>query len=117
MRLYLLSFCLFAAAISIPVLFASQAYAYNNYNCDDFSTQEEAQDEYDSDYGDPNYLDGDDDGVACEDLPSQDYNNANYSSDYDDSGASPNSSSSSDNNWGWVWIVIIVVIVIAVASS
>ncbi|MEZ5077910.1 MAG: excalibur calcium-binding domain-containing protein [Solirubrobacterales bacterium] len=38
-----------------------------DYNCDDFATQEEAQE-----YllpGDPYRLDGDDDGVACEDLP------------------------------------------------
>jgi hypothetical protein len=39
-----------------------------DYDCEDFSTQEEAQE-----YllpGDPYGLDGDDDGVACEDLPS-----------------------------------------------
>jgi hypothetical protein len=36
-------------------------------DCADFATQEEAQAEYDSDPSDPNGLDGDDDGVACED--------------------------------------------------
>ncbi|HET9197705.1 MAG TPA: excalibur calcium-binding domain-containing protein [Solirubrobacterales bacterium] len=39
-----------------------------DYDCADFATQEEAQE-----YllpGDPYGLDGDDDGVACEDLPS-----------------------------------------------
>jgi hypothetical protein len=39
-----------------------------DYDCEDFSTQEEAQE-----YllpGDPYGLDGDNDGVACEDLPS-----------------------------------------------
>lgn len=56
------------------------ARAYNEYNCDDFSTQAEAQEEYDYSYGDPNYLDGDSDGIACETLPSE-YNG--YEADYD----------------------------------
>jgi hypothetical protein len=69
--------CLTTLALSYhPVL------AYNPYDldCSDFSTQEEAQQEYDSDDSDPNYLDGDDDGVACESLPSE---SANYSTDYE----------------------------------
>ncbi len=40
-----------------------------DYDCEDFASQEEAQE-----YllpGDPYGLDGDDDGVACEDLPSE----------------------------------------------
>lgn len=39
-------------------------------NCDDFDYQEQAQQEYDRDRSDPNQLDGDDDGIACEELPS-----------------------------------------------
>jgi hypothetical protein len=43
------------------------------YNCDDFTTQKEAQDVFDhckySDDNDPHRLDGDKDGVACESLP------------------------------------------------
>lgn len=44
------------------------------YNCDDFRTQEEAQEvfeycKFDSS-NDPHRLDGDKDGVACESLPS-----------------------------------------------
>lgn len=43
------------------------------YNCDDFRTQSEAQNVYDTcKFGknnDPHRLDGDDDGVACESLP------------------------------------------------
>jgi hypothetical protein len=39
-------------------------------NCDDFDTQEEAQAVLDADPSDPNRLDADGDGVACEDLPS-----------------------------------------------
>lgn len=41
------------------------------YDCDDFSSQEEAQATFEaSDDSDPSGLDSDDDGVACEDLPS-----------------------------------------------
>ncbi len=39
-------------------------------NCSDFATQEEAQAVLDADPGDPNHLDGEGDGVACESLPS-----------------------------------------------
>ena len=44
-----------------------------SYNCDDFTTQEEAQSVYDAcKFGknnDPHRLDGDDNGVACQGLP------------------------------------------------
>lgn len=56
-----------AAAASFPL--SGVAFAQDNLNCDDFATQEEAQAEYDSDPSDPNNLDADDDGIACEDLP------------------------------------------------
>jgi len=36
-------------------------------NCEDFSSQSEAQEELDADSSDPNGLDADDDGEACED--------------------------------------------------
>ncbi len=55
------------AAAAISVVWAGSAMAVD-YDCADFATQEEAQE-----YllpGDPYGLDGDDDGVACEDLPS-----------------------------------------------
>lgn len=44
--------------------------SYNAYNCADFNTQIEAQTvmEY-CGSGDIHYLDGDDDGIACESLP------------------------------------------------
>ncbi len=35
-------------------------------NCDDFASQAEAQDFYDDDPSDPQGLDADDDGIACE---------------------------------------------------
>jgi hypothetical protein len=39
-----------------------------DYDCADFATQAEAQEYLEP--GDPHNLDGDDDGIACEDLPS-----------------------------------------------
>ncbi len=45
------------------------ANASNDLDCSDFDTQPEAQDELDADPSDPNGLDGDSDGVACESLP------------------------------------------------
>ena len=39
-------------------------------DCGDFATQQEAQAELERDPSDPNRLDGNDDGVACESLPS-----------------------------------------------
>lgn len=56
--------------LTMPALLALMpaSAAAVDYDCEDFATQEEAQE-----YllpGDPYGLDGDDDGVACEDLPS-----------------------------------------------
>jgi hypothetical protein len=53
------------------VLLALPALAQDELNCTDFAFQEDAQAEYNSDPSDPNGLDGDDDGLACEDLPSR----------------------------------------------
>ena len=39
-----------------------------DYDCDDFETQEQAQDVYEQDTSDPHGLDSDDDGEACEGL-------------------------------------------------
>jgi len=41
-------------------------------DCADFATQEEAQAEFEKDTSDPNGLDADNDGKACEELPSGD---------------------------------------------
>lgn len=45
------------------------------YNCDDFRTQEEAQEVYEyckfGNGNDPHRLDGDKDGIACESLPKE----------------------------------------------
>jgi micrococcal nuclease len=42
--------------------------ADSNLDCASFETHEEAQRVYEQDLSDPHYLDGDGDGVACEDL-------------------------------------------------
>jgi hypothetical protein len=52
------------------------------FDCADFSTQEEAQAEYDSDPSDPSGLDADDDGEACEELDSGGGGGADTSGQY-----------------------------------
>ncbi|MGW5362400.1 excalibur calcium-binding domain-containing protein [Actinopolymorpha pittospori] len=59
-----------AASTLVLMGFAGVANAADDYNCGDFQTQEEAQRVYDQDPSDPNGLDQDNDGIACEDLPS-----------------------------------------------
>lgn len=98
--------------------------AYGNYyNCDDFSSQEEAQAVYEEDTSDPNYLDGDDDGVACEALPSESdhyesssfaaddsytADTSSYASSDDDSNYDSSESSHADYSWFW-WLIAIIV--------
>src|SRR5919112_6271906 len=43
--------------------------ADGDYNCADFVTRAQAKAVLDRNPGDPHYLDGDGDGVPCEDLP------------------------------------------------
>lgn len=60
----------FAAALIALLMLALPASAQTDLNCDDFSSQEEAQAVLDADPSDPHGLDGnDDDGLACEGLP------------------------------------------------
>ena len=40
----------------------------SNLDCASFATHEQAQRVFEQDLSDPHYLDGDDDGVACEEL-------------------------------------------------
>jgi LPXTG-motif cell wall-anchored protein len=54
---------------SALLAFAPSAYAQDEKNCDDFRFQAEAQAVLDADPRDPNNLDGDNDGLACENLP------------------------------------------------
>lgn len=53
-------------ALLVAVGFPAAAAA--DYDCSDFATQEEAQEHLSP--GDPDRLDADNDGIACEDLPS-----------------------------------------------
>src|SRR5215204_1520547 len=48
---------------------AGPAQEGGDLDCADFGSQEDAQTVYDQDPSDPNGLDGDGDGVACEELP------------------------------------------------
>ena len=74
MRRLLLLTALCMAAV---LMFAPAAMAQDEFDCEDFATQEEAQAEYDADTSDPSGLDGPigesstgEPGVACEELPS-----------------------------------------------
>jgi hypothetical protein len=57
------------ACESLPLQEPSPSGGGGDLDCSDFATQEEAQRVLEQDPSDPNYLDGDNDGVACEDLP------------------------------------------------
>ena len=62
-------------ALAVTVLTAGMSYPLagvalaQDVDCSDFSTQAEAQAVYNQDPSDPNRLDTDNDGVACEALP------------------------------------------------
>lgn len=51
------------------VLLGAPASAQGDLDCADFATQAEAQTTFMADTSDPNGLDRDDDGIACESLP------------------------------------------------
>src|SRR5215208_189491 len=65
-----LTFFVFASTFSCISIYAEKVAAQDIRNCSSFATQEEAQAELNRDPSDPNGLDGDNDGSACEDLPS-----------------------------------------------
>ncbi len=50
---------------------APPAQANHGLNCPDFEFQEDAQEFFDRDRSDPEGLDRDNDGIACENLPSR----------------------------------------------
>lgn len=56
-------------AATFFVGFSGTALAAEDLDCGNFATQEQAQAVLDSDRSDPNGLDGDNDGIACESLP------------------------------------------------
>jgi Excalibur calcium-binding domain len=57
--------------VVLATCFAQEAAAQDVFNCSDFTYQEEAQAVFDRDPSDPNNLDADNDGIACESLPSR----------------------------------------------
>lgn len=59
-------FLIVAAAMFAVGMLTAPAQAQDDLDCDDFATQQEAQAEYDADPSDPNGLDADNDGIACE---------------------------------------------------
>ena len=59
-----------AAAVSLALIGpAPFAFAATDKDCSDFQYQEDAQAVYNADPSDPNRLDNDNDGIACESLP------------------------------------------------
>ncbi len=58
-----------ALSMAAMLVFAPVALAQADLDCSDFATQPEAQSVLDQDPSDPNGLDADNDGVACEELP------------------------------------------------
>lgn len=60
-----------AAFLSILFMFGTtqSVFAADDLNCSDFATQQEAQAHLDADPSDPDKLDRDGDGIACESLP------------------------------------------------
>ena len=64
--------------VAIPPLPAD-----GNYDCADFETRAQAQVVLEQDPSDPHYLDGEGDGIPCEDLPARDGSYANAASPSD----------------------------------
>ena len=68
--LMILAILMFASTFACISVYADKAAAQNVLNCSSFATQEEAQAELNRDPSDPNNLDADNDGIACEELSS-----------------------------------------------
>ncbi|WP_339234347.1 excalibur calcium-binding domain-containing protein [Oceanobacillus sp. FSL W7-1281] len=75
-------------------------FAADNLNCSDFDTQPEAQAHLDADPSDPDGLDRDKDGIACENLPQGDStasnDDANESEEVSEDTSADESTSSED---------------------
>ena len=71
--------------------------ASGDLDCADFASQEEAQAEFDEDPDDPNRLDEDDDGIACENLSN---GSADGNDDEDDGSDSPGTEEDQDEDAG-----------------
>ncbi|MFD2078493.1 Excalibur calcium-binding domain-containing protein [Actinopolymorpha cephalotaxi] len=69
----------------------------DKYDCEDFSTQQEAQTVLEQDRSDPYGLDRDNDGIACETLPSGGSNSGHSSKDNGNDNSRDNSDDADDN--------------------
>jgi hypothetical protein len=78
-------------AVSIPPLPSD-----GDYNCSDFETQAQAEAVLKQDPSDPHYLDGEGDGVPCEDLPAGDGSSAVAGSPSDPATGPPNGPSAAE---------------------
>lgn len=97
-----------AVFLSILFMFGTtqSVFAADDLNCSDFDTQAEAQAHLDADPSDPDGLDRDGDGIACENLPqgnaSSSNDNAsesnNESEETSDDASTDESTSSEDAN-------------------
>jgi len=63
------SLLLAALSMVAALVLAPNAMAQNTLNCGDFASQPEAQANLQANPSDPNNLDADDDGLACEEYP------------------------------------------------
>lgn len=61
--------CVLAAAVAATSLTFAGPAAATGHNCSDYATQEEAQAAFNADPSDPEGLDRDNDGIACETRP------------------------------------------------
>ena len=65
--------CVLVLSLPACVTIGGMDRPADQYNCSDFDTQQEAQQQFEADGGperDPHRLDNDNDGEACESLPS-----------------------------------------------
>src|SRR5215211_1295735 len=67
----LLTLLMLASTFACVSVYADKAAAQDTLNCTDFTYQEDAQAVFDRDPSDPHNLDANNDGVACENLPSR----------------------------------------------
>ncbi len=65
----MLRFLTLIVSLSVALFAVSPALAQDDQNCADFTSQAEAQAHLEADPSDPDNLDADNDGVACEDYP------------------------------------------------
>lgn len=93
-----------AAFLSILFMFGTtqSVFAADTLNCDDFDTQPEAQAHLEADPSDPDGLDRDNDGIACENLPqgnsaASNNNEASEDASTDESTSSEDASTSEED--------------------